>query len=269
MTIVDKWQHMMSSFADIKAAVIEKGGTISGGYNLYAGAVRRIYSSANADVYEYPEKIQNAAEYAAALVNWCKEIKEQIRLAIVDGGVECDEIVPLSEYGNRIRSISVNLKVITTILPSAEYGVPYSAQLEAYGGTAPYTWKYIGFGPAGLTVSEDGVIDFTPKSTGGYGSVVFTCTDSAGKTVEAEVLINVMPRKVHIELIGEDTFTYDGEPHTLNLRCVEVPGLELNVLYGSAYLKAPVEKGMYYATIVSKDNRYSIVHDKDYRLRIQ
>lgn len=36
MTICEKFKLMMASFADIKAAIIEKGVTVTGGYSEYA-----------------------------------------------------------------------------------------------------------------------------------------------------------------------------------------------------------------------------------------
>lgn len=44
MTICEKFKLMMASFADIKAAIIEKGGTVTGGYADYAKNIRQIYS---------------------------------------------------------------------------------------------------------------------------------------------------------------------------------------------------------------------------------
>ncbi len=270
MTVIEKWYQMISSFADIENAVIEAGGMLTekNGYNQYADAIRGIYSDAHTEIYEYPVRIQDTKKYAVSLISWCKIIKEQIRLAIADSGIECDTTTALSEYGNKIRQISVNFEVKTTMLPAAEYGVPYTARLEAIGGKKPYTWEYVGFGPAGLSVSKDGVVSFTPVSTGLYGAATFICKDSDGKSIETEIMINIMPRKVHIELIGNSTFTYDGKPHTLDLRCVEVPELALKVVYGASRLEAPVEVGTYYATIQSTSSRYSIIRDRDYRLTI-
>lgn len=59
MTILEKWRFMMLSFADIKAAVIEKGGNISAdkGYNRYANAIRQLYSDTYTDEYAYPERL--------------------------------------------------------------------------------------------------------------------------------------------------------------------------------------------------------------------
>lgn len=43
MTICEKFKLMMASFADIKAAIIEKGVTVTGGYSEYAKNIRKIY----------------------------------------------------------------------------------------------------------------------------------------------------------------------------------------------------------------------------------
>jgi hypothetical protein len=57
------------------------------------------------------------------------------------------------------------LVVTTTAIPSATDGVLYSFQLEATGGTAPYTWTVTGGSlPVGLTLSPTGVLSGTANS---------------------------------------------------------------------------------------------------------
>ncbi|MCX7605372.1 MAG: Ig domain-containing protein, partial [Bryobacteraceae bacterium] len=75
--------------------------------------------------------------------------------------------------------------VITTqpALPSGVPGVAYSQQLQAAGGTPPYTWQVTGGSlPPGLSLSGAGVLSGTPTAAGSY---TFTArvTDAAGASV--------------------------------------------------------------------------------------
>ena len=72
--------------------------------------------------------------------------------------------------------------VITTSLPPGRVGVPYSFQLQAAGGTPPYTWnKYppVGNGllPPPVKLSSGGLISGIPKRAGSFTFTV-KCLDS-------------------------------------------------------------------------------------------
>lgn len=154
-------------------------------------------------------------------------------------------------------------------LPGAECGVGYNVQLEGQGGTAPYTWEFIGgVRPEGLTINADGTIVGTPTKTGYYKSIKIRCTDASGKKKTKKYSLLVNPRNVHIELIGLPSFTYDGQPHKLTLKCTEVPDLELNVTYGADKKPEQTKAGMYRANISSGDMNYRIDNNKDYYLTI-
>ena len=201
MTIVEKWRLMMSSFADIKAAIIEMGGTLpeGKGYNRYANAVRSIYSDTYADEYEYPKNTVEPIKrvipvaYALELVVWCKAIKEQIRQAIIGGGVECGEAVPLSEYGNKIREISTAPQILTADDTVVGYvGKPCNYQLEASGGTPPYTWSTDAWWLYGTRLNSDGTITGTSTmSTSMSGNCSITVTDAAGKSTTVQIWLRI------------------------------------------------------------------------------
>ena len=59
--------------------------------------------------------------------------------------------------------------ITSTELPPAELNTPYTATLEAVGGTPPYTWSIAsGSLPPGLSLSSDGTITGTPTETGTF-----------------------------------------------------------------------------------------------------
>jgi hypothetical protein len=59
------------------------------------------------------------------------------------------------------------LSVATVALPPATASVAYSQQLQAAGGTAPFSWTVTaGSLPAGLSLNADGTISGTPKTAG-------------------------------------------------------------------------------------------------------
>lgn len=95
-------------------------------------------------------------------------------------------------YGQRLlRVLASDLDFAVTALPAGRFGEPYSAQLQAVGGTPPYRFC-IAFGslPAGLSLDPaTGVISGVP--TGPGTGVTFAVTDSAGFTVTSVLALNV------------------------------------------------------------------------------
>jgi hypothetical protein len=70
------------------------------------------------------------------------------------------------------------LMVLTTTLPAGGYNVPYSAQLQAGGGTGSVDWALTGGGlPPGLTLGAGGALSGTPAA-GGTFSFTVTATDT-------------------------------------------------------------------------------------------
>jgi hypothetical protein len=64
-------------------------------------------------------------------------------------------------------------------LPSATTGQPYSQQITATGGTAPYSWSILGTLPSGLILNGDGRLSGNAGSAGPL-SFRFLVTDSTG-----------------------------------------------------------------------------------------
>lgn len=267
MTIVTKWRQMLSYFADIRSAIIEMGGTVGNGYSSYANAIRKIYKGAAVGECSYPQKADNATDNALNLVRWCKSIKEQIRQAIIAGGVSCVEDVPLSEYGNKIRSIVIfdftvqGLSGDTVVLPKGEAGTEYNAQITVLDNTGAditnrCTFEIIsGSRPGGMTIQNGGVVNIPAEKntrSGTFASISIRITDTTmnmRKTFNFYLSIDLE----HITLkILKSSFTYDGQPHTAEAAYFDRNGnrLEnfvpsLSYYSGGTYLKEVTEIGSY------------------------
>ncbi len=83
------------------------------------------------------------------------------------------------------------LTITTSTLPSGKVGTPYSAQMTAAGGAAPYRWALaVGPLPSGLTLNTTGLVQGTPAAAGTY-SLLVSVTDAAAHTVYATVSITI------------------------------------------------------------------------------
>jgi hypothetical protein len=78
------------------------------------------------------------------------------------------------------------LEITTNQLPDGTNRSPYSAQLAATGGAAPYAWSVSGALPAGLTMSSVGVISGTP-TTAGQSIITVDVKDSEQNPQTAQV----------------------------------------------------------------------------------
>jgi alpha-tubulin suppressor-like RCC1 family protein len=92
------------------------------------------------------------------------------------GGVTVDTVA--SGWTHSLAVIA-DLSIASTSLPGGTAGIPYRAQLEASGGTAPYRWSAIGL-PAGLAIdAASGEISGVPERPADSG-VTVTVTDRHG-----------------------------------------------------------------------------------------
>ena len=79
-------------------------------------------------------------------------------------------------------SSTARLAVTTTSLPNGGVGAPYTASLNASGGTPGYTWSELSGGamPKGVSLGSSGIFNGAPQVAGNFGPYVFQVTDSVG-----------------------------------------------------------------------------------------
>lgn len=76
----------------------------------------------------------------------------------------------------------VPLSISNSSLPSGAVGTTYTTSLSAAGGTPPYSWSATGTLPAGLALSQNGIITGIPTASGSY-TVTVKVVDLQGGTV--------------------------------------------------------------------------------------
>jgi alpha-tubulin suppressor-like RCC1 family protein len=106
-----------------------------------------------------------------------------VAVSLLSGRIPEDLGSEQGESGYAVVSATSQITITTTSLPPGTVGVPYSVQLEAVGGTPPYTWnkyppKGMGTLPRGLILSKSGLISGTPKQAGTHTFTV-KCLDSS------------------------------------------------------------------------------------------
>ncbi len=112
------------------------------------------------------------------------------------GSAECFAVAPGSSSTYILATIPpVPLVITTASLPTATRGVPYSVQLQAVGGQAPYHWKKLSALPRGLRLSS-GTISGTAKlkdSSGPYSITVSVRDSTKGthQTATRNLTLNV------------------------------------------------------------------------------
>jgi Phosphoesterase family/Putative Ig domain/Abnormal spindle-like microcephaly-assoc'd, ASPM-SPD-2-Hydin/Immunoglobulin domain len=83
------------------------------------------------------------------------------------------------------------LAIATTSVPNGTVGQAYGTQLNATGGTSPYTWSVSsGALPSGLTLSGAGVIGGSP-TTAGSSTFAATVSDPSSQTTSSSFTLTV------------------------------------------------------------------------------
>ncbi len=93
---------------------------------------------------------------------------------------------PSSAQAQLSLTVVTAIGIVTASLPAGSQGVAYLAQIEASGGTLPYTWSVTaGSLPAGLTMQpSSGVISGSPASQGNFAFTV--AVQDASPTVQIQ-----------------------------------------------------------------------------------
>lgn len=104
MTIAEELTKLLSTKADIKAAISEKGVEVPSGtpFSHWCESVLQINGSSETFDYYTDDPSKTAVQNEMAEL---QNTKENLRKAIIACGVEVDEALPFSEYGNKIREI--------------------------------------------------------------------------------------------------------------------------------------------------------------------
>jgi Putative Ig domain/Abnormal spindle-like microcephaly-assoc'd, ASPM-SPD-2-Hydin/Immunoglobulin domain len=107
-------------------------------------------------------------------------------LTVNDNASSAPQVVALAGTG-----VPAPLTIATTSVPGGTVGQAYSTQLNATGGTSPYTWSVSsGSLSTGLSLSAAGVISGTPTTA---GSSTFTATvrDASSQTISSSFTLTV------------------------------------------------------------------------------
>src|SRR5437879_3808275 len=104
-----------------------------------------------------------------------------------------------------------SLQITTTSLPSGQVQTPYSASLQATGGTPPYAWSVIsGQLPNGLSLSpSNGTITGTPTLAGTF-TFTIQVKDNSGGSASAgfSIIITTTPQFGHVAIVVEENTNY-------------------------------------------------------------
>jgi hypothetical protein len=156
---------------------------------------------------------------------------------------------------------STTLTIVTPSLANGAVGSPYSAVLNASGGSGTYTYTATGL-PPGVTLSPSGTFSGTPSTAGPY-TIAVTATDANGVTASASFKVTIaaklvvnpvtIPTATQGVAIAPVTLTATGgtPPYTWQSATLP-PGLTLS---SSGTLSGtPTVAGSYTFTVYAVDN---------------
>jgi aminopeptidase N len=108
---------------------------------------------------------------------------------------------------NSAKRVEYGFRIINDALPDAFVNKPYSQQLLAAGGKAPYTWSAVDVSlPIGLSISPSGLLSGTPSDPGVY-SIYLTVSDSDQPARELSIFSPLTVRLIHGDIDGQPQIT--------------------------------------------------------------
>ena len=141
--------------------------------------------------------------------------------------VQVADAGPVQQMASESSTVVVNPpsagpSITTTSLPASVISKPYSATLQATGGTAPLTWSVTaGSLPSGLSLSASGSISGTPAVSGNFPLTV-QVKDSAQLSATASYQISLVAPLTITQAIPSSVTTTVGS--TVNLSTVVTGG---------------------------------------------
>ncbi len=175
------------------------------------------------------------------------------------------ELTSLQSSVSQAVTITIQAPTISILPESLVYatvGVPYTATLQATGGTAPYTFALsAGAMPDGLSLTQGGTISGTPTAAG-TNSLTFTATDSSGYSGSKQYSLVVLmplnltpaslaPGKLNIPYSATLQPSGGMSPYSFSVSGSLPPGVSFNngVISGT-----PTQLGMFKFTVTLTDS---------------
>jgi hypothetical protein len=108
------------------------------------------------------------------------------------------------------------LRVASSTLIEGRTGQPYSVQLAATGGSAPFTWSTDGGLPAGLALTAAGLVEGTPSGNTGGTTREFTVD-----VVDSSTVPQRATRRIGVQVRGLSTLLLIATPAAADARVGE------------------------------------------------
>lgn len=157
------------------------------------------------------------------------------------------------------------LSISTTSLNAMAYGQPTSQQVQATGGTPPYTYTITSGAPPGIVIAGDGTISGTPTSAGVYDIAVHLA-DAASQTADKTFTVTVatpsltiaptsLPAGVATRAYTTTTVTTTGgvAPYTYTLSGTLPSGMTFDGSAGT-FSGTPTQSGDFPVSVIVKDS---------------